>query len=69
MLNVVADQFGAPTGAELIANVTALIAHRIMIGPTPTLRLGPIIWLPQVKRHDMTLLASFCNMPSVMMWF
>ncbi|MCK1977749.1 NAD(P)-dependent oxidoreductase, partial [Jeotgalicoccus huakuii] len=28
-LNVVADQFGAPTGADLIADVTAHILHRI----------------------------------------
>ncbi|MEB6592230.1 dTDP-4-dehydrorhamnose reductase [Pseudomonas asiatica] len=28
-LNVVADQFGAPTGAELIADVTAHILHRL----------------------------------------
>lgn len=28
-LNVVADQFGAPTGAELLADATALALHRI----------------------------------------
>ena len=28
-LNVVADQYGAPTGAELLADVTALALHRI----------------------------------------
>lgn len=28
-LNVVADQFGAPTGADLIADVTAHILHRV----------------------------------------
>ena len=28
-LNVVADQFGAPTGAELIADVTALLLSRV----------------------------------------
>jgi dTDP-4-dehydrorhamnose reductase len=29
-LNVVADQFGAPTGAELIADVTALIVSQVL---------------------------------------
>ncbi|EGH03574.1 MULTISPECIES: dTDP-4-dehydrorhamnose reductase [Pseudomonas syringae group genomosp. 2] len=29
-LNVVADQYGAPTGAELIADVTAQILHRVL---------------------------------------
>jgi dTDP-4-dehydrorhamnose reductase len=31
-LNVVADQYGAPTGAELIADVTALCLHRVLHG-------------------------------------
>ena len=30
-LNVVADQFGAPTGAELLADATALALHRIAL--------------------------------------
>ena len=30
-LNVVADQFGAPTGAELIADVTALLLSRVSV--------------------------------------
>ncbi|KFE46992.1 dTDP-4-dehydrorhamnose reductase [Pseudomonas congelans] len=29
-LNVVSDQYGAPTGAELIADVTAQILHRVL---------------------------------------
>lgn len=34
ILNVVADQHGAPTGAELLADVTALALHRIAaLGP------------------------------------
>jgi dTDP-4-dehydrorhamnose reductase len=32
-LNVIADQIGAPTGAELIADVTALAIQRIMVSP------------------------------------
>lgn len=32
-LRVVADQVGAPTSAELIADVTALILHQIITGP------------------------------------
>lgn len=32
-LNVVADQHGAPTGADLIADVTALAAHRLLRDP------------------------------------
>lgn len=32
-LKVVADQFGAPTGAELLADATALALHRIAAGP------------------------------------
>lgn len=30
-LNVVADQYGAPTGAELLADATALALHRIVL--------------------------------------
>lgn len=30
-LNVVADQYGTPTGAELLADATALALHRIML--------------------------------------
>ncbi len=33
-LNVVADQFGAPTSAELIADVTALAIYRLRVDPT-----------------------------------
>ena len=32
-LNVVADQIGAPTGADLIADVTALVLHRLIDRP------------------------------------
>ena len=32
VLNVVADQYGAPTSAELIADVTALCLHRVLHG-------------------------------------
>ena len=31
-LRVIADQFGAPTSAELIADVTALALHRVLFG-------------------------------------
>lgn len=31
-LRVIADQFGAPTSAELIADVTALALHRVLLG-------------------------------------
>lgn len=33
-LKVVSDQFGAPTSADLIADVTALALHHIMMNPT-----------------------------------
>jgi dTDP-4-dehydrorhamnose reductase len=41
-LRVVADQFGAPTSAELIADVTALALYRINTGPSqePPLPMG-----------------------------
>ncbi|MFJ2540726.1 dTDP-4-dehydrorhamnose reductase [Pseudomonas sp. NPDC087614] len=32
-LNVIADQIGAPTGADLIADVTALVLHRLIDQP------------------------------------
>jgi dTDP-4-dehydrorhamnose reductase len=33
-LRVIADQFGAPTSAELLADVTALLLHRLRTDPT-----------------------------------
>lgn len=39
-LKVVADQFGAPTSAELIADVTALALYRIIISPAISDQVG-----------------------------
>ncbi|MBP1087347.1 MULTISPECIES: dTDP-4-dehydrorhamnose reductase [Pseudomonas] len=39
-LNVVADQYGAPTGAELIADVTAQILHRVRADQNPAALAG-----------------------------
>ncbi|WP_286953226.1 MULTISPECIES: dTDP-4-dehydrorhamnose reductase [unclassified Pseudomonas] len=40
VLNVVVDQFGAPTGAELIADVTAQIIRQIFLQPDNSSLLG-----------------------------
>ncbi len=63
-LNVVADQYGAPTGAELIADVTAHMLHRVLVIRTRRSWAAFIIWLQPVKRHGMALPGSFWNMPS-----
>ncbi|AZG85179.1 dTDP-4-dehydrorhamnose reductase [Pseudomonas syringae pv. pisi str. PP1] len=39
-LNVVADQYGAPTGAELIADVTAQILYRVRADQNPAALAG-----------------------------
>jgi dTDP-4-dehydrorhamnose reductase len=39
-LRVIADQFGAPTSAELIADVTALALHRVLIDSADPVRSG-----------------------------
>ncbi|KPX49315.1 dTDP-4-dehydrorhamnose reductase [Pseudomonas syringae pv. helianthi] len=39
-LNVVADQYGAPTGAELIADVTAQILYRVLADQNPEALAG-----------------------------
>lgn len=47
-LQVIEDQVGAPTGAELIADVTAHALRCAVPWPNPTLP-APIIWLPAAK--------------------
>ena len=44
-LNVVADQHGAPTGAELLADVTALALHRIAVPGTDAQHLSGVYHL------------------------
>ena len=44
-LNVVADQHGAPTGAELLADVTALALHRIAVPGTDAQGLSGVYHL------------------------
>lgn len=44
-LNVVADQHGAPTGAELLADVTALTLHRIAVPGTDAQHLSGVYHL------------------------
>jgi len=44
-LKVVADQFGAPTSAELIADVTALTLHRIITNPVLSEKISGIYHL------------------------
>jgi dTDP-4-dehydrorhamnose reductase len=73
-LNVVADQHGAPTGAELLADATALALHRIAALGTDARRLsgtyhlaavGNITWhayaqhvLLQAQEHGLVLKAG-----------
>lgn len=52
-LNVIADQIGAPTGADLIADVTALTLHRV-IGQPELSGLYHLAASGEVSWHDYT---------------
>lgn len=66
-LSIINDQHGAPTGAELLADCTAIaIRESCVTGRLPE----PIIWWPAVKPAGMTMpaLSLISRVPTALSW-